>query len=107
MLAGPTAELPPSYVEFMLLAGHGVDGYLVGSDFTLGQLEGARGSAEDLLRESGLPPLPSRAFVFSMHQGYQFYYFLDEAVYYYAESRANVEKRFNSFEEFFESATRG
>ena len=56
-----------------------------GSDFTFEDLEGVREAADELLVEAGLEPLPSSAFVFVMHQGYQFYYFQDGAVFYFKE----------------------
>lgn len=96
------AVLPDSYRLFMELAGNGVDDFLRGSDFTIQDLEGVKEAADELLVEAGLDPLPSNAFVFVMHQGYQFYFFQDDAVYYFQEGAKQVEKRFDSFEQFFD-----
>jgi hypothetical protein len=96
-------NLPATYVTFMEIAGNGVDDFLRGSDFTVEDLDGAREAADELLVEAGLDPLPSSAFVFVMHQGYQFYYFQDGAVYDFKEGDIHSEKRFDSFESLFDS----
>ena len=96
-------KLPHSYLHFMEVAGNGIDDFLKGSDFTLKDLEGVREAADDLLREAGLEPLSPDAFVFVMHQGYQFYFFHDGCVYYFQEGADHIEKRFDSFEQFFDS----
>ncbi len=96
-------HLPSTYLQFMEAAGNGVDDFLRGSDFTFEDLEGVREAAEELLAEAGLEPLSSCAFVFTMHQGYQFYYFQDGAVFYFMEGDYRPEKRFDSFESFFDS----
>ncbi len=95
--------LPSSYIQFMEVAGNGVDDFLRGGDFTVEDLDGVREAADELLVEAGLEPLPSSAFVFTMHQGYQFYYFLDGAVYYFKEGQSRTEKRCDSFESFFDA----
>lgn len=95
-------DLPESYLEFMKVAGNGVDGFLQGSDFTIKDLDGVRDAADELLLEAGLNRLPSNAFVFAMHQGYQFYFFQSGVVYYFREGNSCVERRFDSFEDFFD-----
>lgn len=96
-------ELPVSYRQFMLVAGRGVDDFLQGSDFTFDELDDMREAADELLVESGLNRLTSDSFVFAMHQGYQFYFFQNGKVYYYLEGEDHIERRFASFEEFFDS----
>ena len=96
-------HLPSAYLQFMEAAGNGVDDFLRGSDFTIEDLDGVREAADELLVEAELEPLTSNAFVFVMHQGYQFYYFQDGAVYYFKEGESRTEKRFDSFESFFDS----
>jgi len=98
-------DLPDAYRQFLLVAGHGMDDYLSGSDYTLDELNGTREAADDLLVSAGLQPLPSEAFVFAMHQGYQFYFFLNGEVYYFGEGMDHIQKRFSSFESFFDSVT--
>ncbi len=98
-----TSTLPDSYLQFMEMAGNGVDDFLTGSDIFLRDLEGMREAAEELLQEAGLPPLPQDAFVFSMHQGYQFYFFHNAGVYYFHEGAKEILKRYDSFDDFFES----
>ena len=95
--------LPDSYRHFLLSAGHGIDEFLAGSDFTIDDLKGVREAADELLVEGGLEPLANDAFVFAMHQGYQFYFFANGEVYYYREGMDHIEKRYGSFEEFFDS----
>lgn len=103
-LAGQAdGHLPSTYLQFMEAAGNGVDDFLRGSDFTVEDLDGVREAADELLVEAGQEPLPSSAFVFVMHQGYQFYYFQDGAVFYFKEGDSRPEKRFDSFESFFDS----
>lgn len=98
-----SVPLPETYRQFMQIAGKGVDDFLSGSDFTLEDLDGMRDAANELLAGAGLAPLPPEAFVFTMHQGYQFFFFLNECVYYYVEGASEPEKRFESFEEFFDA----
>ena len=93
--------LPESYRKFLRVAGNGIDDFLTGSDFRVPELEGTREAANQLLENSGLPPLPRHAFVFVMHQGFQFYYFDNESVYYFQEGWGAVKKSFDSFEHFF------
>ena len=103
ILSGTGDAVPEAYREFLAVAGRGMDEFLVGSDFTVDELDGVREAADELLAESGLQPLQPTAFVFAMHQGYQFYFFLNREVYFYLEEMDHAEKRFASFEEFFDS----
>lgn len=93
--------LPESYRKFLRVAGNGIDDFLTGSDFRVPDLVDTREAANELLKNSGLPPLPRHAFVFVMHQGYQFYYFDNGSVHFFQEGWGAVEKRFDSFEQFF------
>jgi hypothetical protein len=98
-------RLPASYKAYLLIAGHEPPSAWVGSDCTLGDLPGLRRGADELLRENGQPPLPANAFVFLMHQGYQFFYFEadgmndDPPVFYYLEGEQVVVRRFERFSE--------
>lgn len=96
-------SLPESYIQFMAVAGNGIEEFLRGSDFEYKRLDDMREAAEQLLREGGLKPLGTSDHVFSMHQGYQFYFFHNGGVYYFIEGADNIEKRHDSFEEFFDA----
>lgn len=57
--------------------GHSAGRFFLGTDVFLKHLERdlTRG-ANELLARDGKPPLPATAFVFGMHQGYQFTFFM-------------------------------
>jgi hypothetical protein len=68
--------LPKAYEEFLLLMGHGAGAFLRGSDCFFAQVSALQTWAADLLKENGgAAPLPEDAWVFLMHQGYQFSFF--------------------------------
>ncbi len=97
-------ELPQAYVSFLRQAGRGAQGLWTGSDFDYAILADLQEWATELLREQSAAPLPAGAFVFYMHhQGYQFFYFLNQEVWYYRERMPQGEWRFSSFEGFFDS----
>jgi len=82
--------LPEAYKEFLLWMGKNPDVFLLGSEVEYNSLIKIQGWANELLKEKELEPLPSNAFVFYMHQGYQFSYFLlgqseDPQVYFFDE----------------------
>src|SRR5207248_219520 len=69
-------KLPQAYREFLLWMGHNGGGLLQGSDCFYQHLPRIQKGAVELLEEDGFPdPLPADAFVFLMHQGYQFDFF--------------------------------
>src|SRR6266851_6487960 len=84
-------SLPGAYKEFLLWMGHGAGILLRGSDCFYQHLPPLRTWAEELLEENNFPePLPEDAFVFFMHQGYQFNFFRisegdDPPVHFYGE----------------------
>jgi len=84
--------LPGAYKEFLLWMGHGAGGFLRGSDCFYDHLPRLHAWAMELLWENGYAePLPGDAFVFSMHQGYVFYFVRvgegdDPPVYFYSEA---------------------
>ena len=98
-------RLPASYKAYLLIAGREPPDAWVGSNCLLRDLPGLREAAEQLLRDNGQPPLPEDAFVFIMHQGYQFFYFIadgkqdDPPVFYYLEGEPAVVRRFERFSE--------
>lgn len=97
--------LPEVYKEFLLWMGHGAGGFLAGTHCLYEHLPDIQEGAVELLEENTFPePLPDDAFVFLMHQGYQFMFFRlsegdDPPVYYYHESvhKTAFERRFDHF----------
>lgn len=68
--------LPKAYQEFLLLMGYGRGKFLRGSDCFFRDLPFLKDWAIELLEENNFPAsLPEDAFVFLMHQGYQFSFF--------------------------------
>ena len=66
-----------TYNAFLLILGRDGGSDFIGSDCTIRHLPKLRGWAEDLLRQCGSQyTLPEKAFVYLMHQGYSFFYFL-------------------------------
>jgi hypothetical protein len=86
-------RLPAAYRAYLLLMGRQPDYFFDGTDCAYRHLSRLRSAAMNLLsaHDSSFT-LPTNAFVFSMHQGYQFMYFLcedgsnDPAVYHYLEN---------------------
>lgn len=83
--------LPKAYQEFLLFMGHGAGRFLRGSDYFFKDLLVLKHWALALLEENNFPEsLPEDAFVFLMHQGYQFSFFRvsqgdNPPTYYYCE----------------------
>jgi hypothetical protein len=95
---------PAAYKAFLLILGRDGGSDFIGSDCTICQLPGLRAGAEDLLQRSGSQyTLPEKAFVFLMHQGYFFVYFLadqtseDPPVFAYREGDPAPVKKAESF----------
>ncbi len=66
-------SLPDDYKEFLLWMGHGAGRFMRGSEFFYEHLPFLHKWACELLEENCFPePLPEDAFIFYMHQGYQF-----------------------------------
>lgn len=95
------ANLPDDYKQFLKHMGRSAPDFFVGSDFEYDKLLNLQEWATDLLNESDLEPLGKDAFVFMMHQGYQFYFFQNGKVNYYMEGEKASEERFSTFEDFF------
>ena len=83
--------LPRAYNDYLLAAGHQAGRLLRGTDKSYGIVAGLTQAARELLAENDLEgELPGDAFVFYMHQGYEFGYFRfsggeDPPVYQYVE----------------------
>lgn len=84
--------LPAAYREFLLLMGRKAGGLFWGTNWLYEDLELMQEDAVELMRHDKFPViLPPDAFVFLMHQRYQFMFFRltegdDPPVYYYIES---------------------
>lgn len=83
--------LPGTYKQFLREMGHDAGEFMRGSTFDYGDLNDINEAAHELVKENNFLPLPSNAFVFWMHQGYQFVFFKigegdDPPVYYYNEN---------------------
>ncbi|MCU0543207.1 MAG: SMI1/KNR4 family protein [Oscillatoriaceae cyanobacterium Prado104] len=69
-------SLPPAYQEFLLSMGHSAGKFLRGSDCFFDRLPQIQEWAIELLQENNFAQsLPEDAFIFLMHQGYQFSFF--------------------------------
>lgn len=103
---------PAAYKAYLLVAGHYPPTAWEGSECTIDDLPKLFEWAEHLLAECRQPPLPEQAFVFIMHQGYQFFFFIadgdleDPPVFYYHEGNPNTEKRFDHFSDLIEVVAR-
>lgn len=103
------SKLPSQYREFLLAMGHDAGLLFQGTDILfqhVDQLLELRKEAEDLLAENKETfALPKDAFVFSMHQGYEFNFFvLSEGnappVYQYVEGEGPPVLVWDSFSTF-------
>jgi hypothetical protein len=101
-------SLPRAYKEFLLTMGKGAGNFFVGSDLFYPDLDGMQEVAVEILTEVGFPQkLPEDAFVFFMHQGYLFNFFLtsdgdDPPIYRYLEGtdRETFPLIYNHFTDF-------
>jgi hypothetical protein len=97
-------KFPAAYKAFLLILGRDGGSDFIGSDCTISHLPKLRGWDENLLQRCGsLYTLPELAFVYLMHQGYSFFYFVadqtseDPAVYAYLEGDPAPVKKADSF----------
>ena len=98
--------LPQQYREFLFGIGCGAGEFFQGTDIFLSALDGLKDEAINLLKENdeGVE-LGEDAFVFSMHQGYEFTYFNtcegdDPPIYQYVEGNGPPVLTWNSFSDF-------
>jgi SMI1-KNR4 cell-wall len=107
--------LPEAYREFLLWMGHKAGDLFAGSQWLYKKIPRLQVGAREALEKNNFPEsLPGDAFVFWMHQGYQFMFFRlsedsDPPVYYYHEGRhkTSFEKYANSFSEVLYEAING
>jgi SMI1-KNR4 cell-wall len=86
-----SCQFPSVYHQFLSLMGNGAGNYMKGSSAFSDELLSLKAGASELINEHALQPLPTDAFVFWMHQGYQAAYFLlngsdDPPVYFFSET---------------------
>lgn len=99
-------NLPDSYRGFLLELGKGAGELMQGTDIFNRCLNDLNIDAIELLEENEEEfELPGDAFVFSMHQGYEFLYFNlsdgdNPVVYQYVEGEGAPTMEWNSFSEF-------
>ena len=100
-------SLPKLYQEFLREMGHRAGLFYQGTDMFYETLIDLREGASQLLREDeSWFQLPDDAFVFFMHQGYQFMYFRtangndDPPVFNYLEGDGTPTQAYDSFSEF-------
>ena len=106
-------QLPRIYRDFLMMAGKGAGAFLAGSDAFYPDLLHIRRYAEQLLREdSSSFHLSEDAFVYLMHQGYQFMFFhtsdseVDPPIFHYIEGSMSPSLHSPSFSEFLFGALR-
>lgn len=105
-------HFPAAYRVFLRAVGKRAHGYFDGTRIFGTQIAELNEAAAALLRENEETfALPADAFVFSMHQGYQFHYLLtsdgdDPPIYFYSEGCGPPEQVFASFSEFVRESIR-
>lgn len=106
-----STPLPSVYREFLFQAGHRAGLFYEGSNMFYPGLLELREAACELLQEAHNNfVLPMDAFVFFMHQGYQFMYFrivageADPSIYNYIEGDAIPEQMYESFSAFLKES---
>lgn len=98
--------LPAAYKAFLDTMGNGAGDFLASYDIFAKQLPGLRESAIRLLEQAPASyTLPEDAFVFAMHQGYEFNFFLcsegdDPPVYQFVEGSDEPVPVWQSFSAF-------
>jgi len=107
------AKLPNQYREFLLATGHDAGLLFQGTDILFRNVENLlelRKDAEDLLAKNEETfTLPADAFVFSMHQGYEFNFFVlsegnEPPVYQYVEGDGPPVLVWDSFSAFIRNS---
>lgn len=99
-------ELPDSYREFLLAMGWGAGDFLRGTDIFYPHLESLFQEAKSLLEENSINfPRFNESFVFSMHQGHEFNFFLakdhkDPPIWQYTEGNNPPQIIWSSFDDF-------
>lgn len=101
------ANLPAVYKQFLTTMGVSADKFMLGSSCFWDELPDLKQGAKELLLENNFKELPDNAFVFWMHQGYQFAFFImgqgdNPTVYYYNETENQTDfRKDGSLTEFY------
>jgi len=98
--------LPPEYCDFLIVAGRHAGAFLLGTDYTYGQLDDLQEYARSLLEQNAVAGLPDQSFVVAVHQGYQFYFLNNGRVMFYMEGAEDFVEKASSFAEFFRFVVR-
>lgn len=99
--------LPKAYKEFLFAMGRAAGIFLLGTDIFYRHVHDLKKNSNDLLKECGANfEIPVNAFVFYMHQGYEFAFFIndgidDPAVYQFIEGNDSPILVWESFTDFF------
>ena len=104
-------SLPTAYQEFLLWGGHEAGGFWSGSDYCYQDLVELQLIAVEILEANCFPQqLPKDAFVFYMHQGYEFCFFRisegeNPPVYLFNENhdQSSFWRNYLSFSDFLET----
>ncbi|MBZ0319372.1 MAG: SMI1/KNR4 family protein [Anaerolineae bacterium] len=107
--------LPELYRQFLLTLGKQSGLLFQGTDAQYKYLMGMKEAAVELLQENGKPfALPADAFVFRMHQGYTFFYFLtgdkneNPPIYRYLEMTDQTPfKKWDTLDDYFTTEVEG
>ena len=105
-------KFPSQYRWFLSKAGKAAGDFFKGTDIYVSALNGIKSEAASLIAGNTENfALPSDAFVFSMHQGYEFCFFCasdgeDPPVYQYIEGNGSPRVVWSSFSEFIRDAIR-
>jgi hypothetical protein len=101
-------QLPTCYTEFLKALGKGAEPFMQGSFCFYDQLDFIQLEAKALLKENNFKDLPKNAFVFWLHQGYQFTFFIDNesdnpSVFYFNETEKQIDfiKTYERLTDFF------
>lgn len=84
--------LPDIYKKFLLSMGKDAGKYMLGNSCFYNEIYDLQQGAREIIVDNGLPELPVNSFVFWIHQGYQFAFFLvgesqNPPVYYFSEGQ--------------------
>lgn len=103
-------KLPLFYKEFLMLMGKQAGPFMKGSSVFYDEVFDLKEGATELLSQNGFISLPDDAFVFWMHQGYQFAFFKlnddnnNPPIFFYYEGKTknDFERKEHSFTDFLE-----
>jgi hypothetical protein len=102
-------QLPDTYKDFLLTFGRKAGKLANDVDFFYSEILGLRGELEEMIDEEGLDiEIPSKAFVFSGYQGFQYHYFIcdgkeDPEVYRIMDGGEPPEKVADTFTDYLRS----